>query len=786
MRRSARLSGINGVPGEQDPDSAEDASQDVTAILNAEAGSQNQQSSPKRKHNSTPTDYTGHSPNKRRAGEPISTATPTPANPTDVHSATRSSGRLQARVSLAPRPPVNPRNQYELPDSPEAVAATRPAIEPPKKLRALNKTKQKQLLVSPFRGRGELDIRTTATVYLDDSPRKIPTRNKLQKIGTSFLKLRPTTHQKDSNNAPFDGEDVLAEAFRQAVGPETPALPPVQLSASTAREPQSTPARKSPTKKPSRGRAAPGRTPETVPGECESAQNSRASKVVNPLAHAALQTQHEQINSKRAATSPKTRAPAPRQAGPQDAADEPIDEHEPDDQVDEHSPSEAGQDEPASAPASEPEADRGEDNRDRAEEDGAVEDDSRGAANHSASHRPETEAERRRREQEEAEEEAKRQERIQAAMQGIEDAAQVYECGPAWEKALVGAAELVGHRTHTEPTSTNGRAVARPLKILIKAYKRLRRAEPESLYQLTETIQDNRLLFRERCDHISSYKIRPDMRRDRQRKRMVRDIFEHLVPDSMKLAKCVLRARFQDGDLSRIALKDVVRFLHITMSLVESANEWLPRPIFDNKNKSIMKSAITQNIAYIIRRYSDEIADVECEKYRNELEIKQQAELQSLRSRCERKRAAVREKYRSHAMRANRQPVAEIVDIDELDVDNQQGANDDHGTTAAQTLSSHDPSRSQARREPTEEIPAPPPLALNDKETMVLLHALQVYTSETRFQDIMDAYGGDGGKLGRFDMDQIMALARWIKQTMALQLQNRSDRQWDYLRSIPD
>jgi hypothetical protein len=69
---------------------------------------------------------------------------------------------------------------------------------------------------------------------------------------------------------------------------------------------------------------------------------------------------------------------------------------------------------------------------------------------------------------------------------------------------------------------------------------------------------------------------------------------------------------------------------------------------------------------------------------------------------------------------------------------------------------------------------------------MVLLHALQIYTSETRFQDIMDAYGGDGGKLGRFDMDQIMALARWIKQTMALQLQNRSDRQWDYLRSIPD
>jgi hypothetical protein len=646
----------------------------------------------------------------------------------------------------------------------------------------LNKTKQKQLLVSPFRGRGELDIRTTATVYLDDSPRKIPTRNKLQKIGTSFLKLRPTAHQKDSNNAPFDGEDVLAEAFRQPDGPETPALPPVQLSASTAREPQSSPARKSPTKKPSRGGAAPGRTPETVPGERESAQNSRASKVVNPLAHAALQTQHEQIISKRAATSPKTRAPAPRQAGPQEAADEPIDEHEPDDQVDEHLPSEDGQDEPAS----EPEADRGEDNQGQAEEGGAVEDDSHAAANHSASQRPKTEAERRRKEQEEAEEEAKRQERIQAALQGIEDAARLYECGPAWEKALVGTAELIKDRAHTEPTSTNGRAVARPLKILIKAYKRLRRAEPESHFQITKTIQENRLLFEERCDHISTFKIRPDMRRDRQRKNMIRDIFEHLVPDSMKLAKCVLRARYQDGYLSRTALRDVVRFLHITMSLVESANEWLPRPIFDNKNKSIMKSAITQNVAYIIRRYSDAIADEECEKYRNELEIKQQAELQSLRSRCERKRAAVREKYRSHAMRANRQPVSEIVDIDELDVDNQQGANDDHGTTAAQTLSGHDASRSQARREPTEEIPAPPPLALNDKETMVLLHALQVYTSESRFQDIMDAYGGDGGKLGRFDMDQIMALARWIKQTMALQLQNRSDRQWDYLRSIPD
>ncbi|KAK5452983.1 hypothetical protein LTS15_007132 [Exophiala xenobiotica] len=759
MRRSARLSGINGVPREQDPDSAEDASQDVTAILNAEAGSQHQQSSPKRKRNSTLTDYTGNSPNKRRAGEPISTATPTPANPTNVHSATRSSGRLQARVSLAPRPRVNPRNQYELPDSPEAVAATRPAIEPPKKLRALNKTKQKQLLVSPFRGRGELDIRTTATVYLDDSPRKIPTRNKLQKIGTSFLKLRPTTHQKDSNNAPFDGEDVLAEAFRQPDGPETPALPPVQLSASTAREPQSTPARKSPTKKPSRGGAAPGRTPETVPGERESAQNSRASKVVNPLAHAALQTQHEQIISKRAAISPKTRAPAPRQAGPQEAADDPIEEHEPVDQVDEHEPSEDGQDEPAS----EPEADRGEDNRDRAEEDGAVEDDSRGAANHSASQRPETEAERRRREQEEAEEEAKRQERIQAAMQGIEEAARLYECGPAWEKALVGAAEILERRAYTEPTSTNGRAVARPLKILIKAYKRLRRAEPESLDQITKTIRDNRLLFKERCDHLNSYKIRPNMTRDRQRKKMVMDIFDHLVPDSMKLAKCVLRARYQDGDLSRIALIDVVRFLRITMSLVDSANEWLPRPAFGNPNKSVMKSAIAQNVAYIIRRYSDEINEEECENYRNELEIKQRADRQTLHSRIEQKRAAVREKYRSRAVRANQQPASEIVDIDELDMDNQQGANDEHGATAVQTLSGLGSSRTQARREPTEDIPAPPPLALNDQETMVLLHALQVYTSETRFQDIMDANGGDGGKLGRFDMDQIMALARWIK-----------------------
>ncbi|KIW59270.1 hypothetical protein PV05_03727 [Exophiala xenobiotica] len=775
MRRSARLSGINGVPEEQDTDRAEDASQDVTAILNAEAGGQAQQSTPKRKRESTLTSYAGRSPNKRRAAELTSTSTP--ANPTNAHSSTRSSGRLHARVSLAPRPPVSRRDQYELPDSPQAVASTRPAIEPPKKLRALNKTKQKQLPVSPFRGKGELDIRTTATVYLDDSPRKIPTRNKLQKIGTSILKLRPTTHQNDSSNAPFDGEDVLAEAFRQPDGPETPVLPPAQVSASTAVEPQPTPARKSPSKKPSRGGVGPGRTPEIVPGEPESAQDSRASKVVNSLAHAALQTRHEQSYPNRVAASPKRRAPARRQAGPQEAADEGIDEQEPDDQVDEHSASEAEQDEPASAP----EADRGEDDGDRAEED-----DLQGTANHASSQRPETEAERRRREQLEAEEEVKRQERIQTAMRGIETAAQLYECGPAWEEALVGAAEVVERRAHTEPTSTPGRAVARPLKILIKAYKRLGRVEPEALSQNIRTIRENRRIFKERCEHISSYKIRPDMTHDRQRKKMVRDIFEHLVPDSMKLAKYVLRAQFQDGDLSPTALKDVVRVLQITMLLVKSANVWLPRPNFDNPNKSIMKSEIAPNVAYIIRRYSDEIAPEEFEKYRNDLEVKQRAELQRLMSRFECKRAAVRERYRRHATRTNQHPESEVIDIDELDVDDQHRANDDHGATAVQTLSDRGSHRSQPRREPTEEIPAPPPLAMDDKEKIVLLHALQVYTSGTRFQDIMDAYGGDGGKLSRFDMDQIMAQARFFKQTMALQLQDQSDRQWDFLRSVPD
>jgi len=130
-------------------------------------------------------------------------------------------------------------------------------------------------------------------------------------------------------------------------------------------------------------------------------------------------------------------------------------------------------------------------------------------------------------------------------------------------------------------------------------------------------------------------------------------------------------------------------------------------------------------------------------------------------------------------------PPLPTVDIDEGGVEDAQDQ-DGRDNTEDDRPSAAVSSRPPVKRELTEEIPPPAPVAWTDAENTVLLNALQKYTSEGRFQDIVDAYGATGRKLGKYDLDEIVAHARWLKQSMARPLQTELDESWNWLRSVPD
>ncbi|KAL6247324.1 hypothetical protein RBB50_005670 [Rhinocladiella similis] len=798
MRRSARLSAISGIevrPTAQEP---EDQLRDVTAILNAEAGNTGRTSTSKRKRKSTKPAHNGESPSKKRSVEVLPESTP--ANPPSGRSSIQSSSRLKARPSLALRPAPSKRNAYDLPDSPTNKSESRNLMVPPVRMRVLNK--RKQLPVSPFRGRGELDTRSTATVYLDDSPRKVVTKNRLQKIGSSFLTLKPTARHQSSADVPFNG-DVFADALVASDGPDTPILLPSQANntASTEAEINTPVKRRIP--QASGGQVKGGaRNASAASAEHDSEQMARPARVPNPLTHAVAATQNQRNNPKRGTRrsmlpeKPATTSLVPR--GP--TVEVRSVEHELDAPA-----SGAGR---ASSTSGQVVAQGGneDDNNDNNKtvsgqedhDDGENEDendDSPGKvdnfrleadeSDHQEEYpetydvqehrqkprlrRPETEAERRRRQQAEAEQEDSETRRIRKAMTGIDEAAEMFGCKSGWQAALVASAEIIEERTYAELRSTNGKAVARSLISLVEAYRELcRHGASSGVDCSTTTIQQDLQVYKQRCQHISGCRHAPiiDHHQDRRRERkhMIWDIYEHLVPDSLKLAKYVLRLQYQNSHLSTDALKEVIEVLKITKLLANSAAEWKPMPKVPNSIKRKTQLKIVQNVEHIIRQYQDQVTIEDREIYRNELEMKQRADREQLMTELQQRRAAVREKHRPCAARISRKPVDRVVDIDALNVD---------GPVSQHT-------------HPRREIPPATAKQWHSTELELLLNALQKYTSQTRFEDIVAVYGGHRGKLGKYNLDQIIAQARWFKQSMLRELHDLSDGQWDWLLSVPD
>ncbi|KAJ9640738.1 hypothetical protein H2204_003027 [Knufia peltigerae] len=806
MRRSARLSTINTIESRQKPQDSEDSIRDVTDILNAEASNVNRTPSSKRKRKSTQKAQNEESPTKRREVEDLPKSTP--ANPPQSRTSTiRSSGKLKARSSLVPRPPPSRRNDFDLPESPTDEPEARNLIIPPVRMRVLNK--RKQLPVSPFRGRGELDTRSTAMVHLDDSPRKIVTKNRLQKIGTSFLKLKSTAHQQASTNVPFDG-DVLAQALVASDGPDTPILFPSQSNnaASTDAEPNTPVKRKIPQSSGRRAKRG-ARKASAASAVHEQEHMSQSANMSNPLAHAVAATQNERDSPKpgtkiyalpelpatarlvpaeplavsrrgeQELNAPTSRVRQPpkvsKQIGPRD-----VDE---DDNINNNE----GVPDPGDAD------DRENDHGNEPEE---SDDQEEHQANHDVQEprqrprvqRPETEAGRRRRQQAESEQEDTKARRIRKAMSGIDEAAEMFGCKIPWRAALVASAEIIDERAYTELRSTNGKAVARSLRSLVELYRELSRQNFDLDEDCTtNTVQQDLQVYRQRCLHISGYRHAPVVDRHQERKRerrhLIWDIYEYLIPDSLKLAKYILRARYQNSTLAASALKEVMEVLKNVRLLGESAAQWKPKVPAGVKRKTLLE--IKQNVDQIIAQYQKEVALEDQKSYRDVLEIRQRADREQFLTEVERRRAANREKHRPYAARMSRKPVDQITDIDDLNLD-EQFSQYGHRETSQPTRVDTTSGKHCIQYQSGPEIPPAKAVKWHPTEIQLLVDALQKYTSITRFADIVAVFGGPRGKLGRYNINQIFAQARWIKWSMLRGPYDLSDGQWDWLLSLPD
>ncbi|KIW14499.1 hypothetical protein PV08_07283 [Exophiala spinifera] len=824
MRRSARLSAISGSETLQNVQEPEDSLHDVTAILNAEASNSNRTPTSKRKRNATKQVHHGESPSKRREVQDVraSTLAKSPSRPSTI----RSSGKLKARPSLALRPLPSKRDAYDLPESPTDGPEPKNLMSPPVKMRVLNK--RKQLPVSPFRGRGEFDTRSTATVYLDDSPRKAVTKNTLQKIGSSFLNLKPPARQQASTDIPFNG-DVFAEALVASDGPDTPILLPSQVNKLASTEADSRTPVKRRIAQPLSGQVkAAARNGPPSSTEHDQEQISEKARVPNPLAHAVVATQTKS-NSPRGRKKKSTLPDRSLTAGL--APKTPVREissalHAPD-----ASASDRRQNPGTSRPAALHDREVADDNDDtdninnrnasdeedpeqRGNEDG--DDDSFGKATncrpeaedsydqqgHQDDHdvqenrpksrvqRPETEAERRRRKQLEAEEEDAEARRVRKAMNSINEAAEIFDCKLAWQTALVASAEITEERAYSELRSTNGKAIARSLRSLAEAYKELiRHGNNSDAGGSTATIQKDLQVYKQRCQHISECRHSPilDRHQDRRRERkhMIWDIYEHLVPDSLKLAKYVLRAQYQANHLNTAALREMIEVLKVTRLLANSATQWQPRPKVPVGIRRKVQLKVAQNVEHIIRQYQEKVSIEDQEIYRDELEIKQRADHERFLLEVQRRRAAVREKHLTYAARISREPVDQVVDVGDS---NQDEPLYQHGQSrfSQPNVVGSPPDKAFTHREPTQESGRTAAKQWSSSELELLLNALQKYTSPTRFEDIIAAYGGYRGRLGKYNKDEIIAQARWVKKSILRESYDFYNGQWDWLLSLPD
>lgn len=745
--------------GAQHSDNRDQQAEDVATILNEVAHSQPRSSGRKRKPTARASDMVDSSPTKRAKASAISSSNDAR---TDVPTPRRQSGRLKPRPSFPPPLRANLRNPYEIPTNDDHAPEPPVRREPAKKVKQLRS--QTQRTASPLKGKGVVETRTTAWVNFDDSPqkkKKESAKDRLQRIGQSIQAAgQPLNRQRTTSATALqqqaDSEDIFAVAAREESESE---LLETELEKDATGDIQSithAASRTRPEFSPTKAERRKGRSAQDSTSGSGNEQIQTAKPSDPPSQNASLGQNGAALNESRAG---KSRPPNKESDKTSNNRDDQI-------QL---------RDSEGQRPPTEAEL--------QAAEEEAV----RQAATADAE-RLERE-ERAKREAAKAEEERRR--KVAAALRGFESISELYDCKQAWIDSLVAAAEVVEKRSTIEPSSTLGKAAERCLKNLIKEYKRFMRAAHGDSEQLNTVAGEQLSLLKKRCDHLRTFCYRPEAYHDRERARMGKDVYEHLIPLSLSLAKILLRARFCDHALSKTALEEVSQVLRITRHLITSAARWKPRPALDHGIKSKTKSEIAPSLRLILVRYEEEIAELGATIFLDELEAIQIKDREALHAAAQRKREAIQARHRgSHNFSSspgspfrvrsqNKVDDMDDLDFEDSEVENPHLGQDGHVQQLVNRVKPH------PRREPMEEIPAPVLPRWDMSDNMVLLNALQRFTTSSRFQDIANAYGGAKGRLGKYDMDDIMEQSRWLRRSMARQLENELDRSWNWLRSVP-
>ncbi|KAL2416746.1 hypothetical protein ABEF95_003470 [Exophiala dermatitidis] len=816
-----------------------DSAEAVTAILNDEAGGEPspRRSERKRKRTSNVAEDSPSTPSNKHVAVEIPSNSHSNPGPSEATEGTRRG--LKARVSLA-APIIAPRGDlFDFPGDANAPTDQGRSSEPEKKkLRRLRSAKQPQ--PSPFKGRGVLEIRSTAHVNLDASPARPRARDPLRKIAKSMQRVR--------RPGPVDAAPEAEEGIPSSVSEQEEVHPlqdvPTQSSAS---EPIG--ARRTSPRKP---------RPATV----EDAGDT-----------------------------------TPEASDPDDSANIPVSQS----QQQSTAPTQQTQ---ATSLGSNEEQQLETSNENQVVANGALDDtsgiinESTPCQPDSTAGRPETEVERRTREREEAQAEAKRQQRIKDALKGIESAVKVFGCEREWQTALVGGLELDDGMSMRGATSTLGREAEAALKKLRREYKKRAGQSPPPPHESARVIGETLVVLEERCKELRKRTENQGRPEDSRRHTVIRDVYGSLIHRSLSLNKAALKAHFQDGRLSISAQKVVLDLLRITSLLLETATRWQSRPTLENTAKRIVRHDIQPNISTIMVRYKTSIMDAERKKRAEEIAAQQELEAQAAAAHAEQvleqrmadyhrfkeslgrgpgggtsaspsrilahingsqvdgpspparstyppqdldaqsaeahaeqvltERMAEYKRFKaslewgsgsgtsasrrlanvnsSHVdvpnppARSTYPPEKPIVDVDDLDLSDEPGMDGDDvevaGPLANHILSSLGDAvegaaprrRPQLQRETTEEIPPPRPVQWEESEIRLLVKGLRKYRDEnSRFEDIVEDYGAPGRGLEKYDMDEIVAQARWIKQHMAKHLRRtRHDPEWDWLRSVPD
>ncbi|KIW62531.1 hypothetical protein PV04_10699 [Phialophora macrospora] len=791
MRRLTRSSGVH-----RSIESDEQEAEDVTAILNEEAAGAARPPSRKRRRTSSGDGIVESPPTKRLQLSHLAVATTSPR---------RQSGRLQARKSLSAPTRLNPRNPFDFPSENGGEEATPIPTEPVRKLRLLKKTLP-QNTASPFQGHGELVIETNARINLDASPKKgrgrpLKETNKLAKIAKSLQgrgRLAKNTSPSAAAAVHADEDDIFGAAERgdHESSPQLGEQPfpeddpnGTHLSRRTgkplSRRGLSPRSSRAAIVAPSLAKPQdPNKTAEQAsPRQTQIEKHRRpATGTSNPLAAAAKRTE--------ARRRPPAETPREEQESTYGRAEEADDDVQ-DDGVSPDQQIENGGAERDSVDDEQTENGNG---------GSAPMDDEQGGADHRSSgsrprsQRPQTEAARAAANRQRTEEEERPQQMIEEELAGIEEAVELHGCKELWAGALVAAAEVAENMVSTGVQSTLGKACDRSFKQMISVFKRMDEENPERQRKLTDDELEKLGVLVQRCNEICRYSYRPDMYFDRERQKMVRDLYGHLIRRSLKLSKSALKASFRNNRLSAYAIEKICQLLGITEKLVDSAGKWTPRPGLESGVKGKTKSETAHQIQSLRKRYNEALVESGRSRWLNEHNRLAMQSSKQLEEQHRKWRESIRAKYYrsgSDCPRPDagflRHPLssqqAHIVDVDDIVSDEEESPNRLPSEDVRQAKGGGVRNRSYVGREPTEDIPAPDEPTWSDSELTVLSNGLQQFTGESRWEEIMNKYSRC---LGKYDMDGIVAKARWFKQIMASKLEHDSSDEWDWLRSVPD